>query len=254
MTKRQRVLLALAAAVFALLIAVVFIYRQTGIKKNVKITYPDGYTVITPDNAASNEELANKLGYGAQSLEKYMNQRGIQSVAINGDNSRQMRLTCRQTDLSSELKDISSMPKRELETVAQKLIPNAPFETVTAGGKTYLRTQTEEKNDGGSYCSLQYVTISGGKYYCFNYYGSSAKLSAEEEQLALNVLATLKTPSDKLFKSGDTLRIVYITLITAVIITGLAAIILLCRSLARDFAARKAANDENDGHIKRRKR
>ncbi len=126
MTKRQRVLLALAAAVFALLIAVVFIYRQTGIKKNVKITYPDGYTVITPDNAASNEELANKLGYGAQSLEKYMNQRGIQSVAINGDNSRQMRLTCRQTDLSSELKDISSMPKSELETVAQKADTECP--------------------------------------------------------------------------------------------------------------------------------
>lgn len=254
MTRRQKILLILGLCAFAAVIATVLVYWQISKTEVAAVTYPEEYTVLTQQNAADDEQLAQKLGYSADSLSHYMQQKSVISLAINSDNSAQMRLVCRETDLSRELGDITKLSDSRITAIADSLLKNQSYTVVTLGDKVFLKSQTEESENGNTYAALQYVTVSGGEYYCFNYYGSSRTLTADESALADSVAATLYIPDGGAFptvSANDTLRVFYIVLIAAVILLGIISIVLLSISLIRDISKRRASSGD-EWHIKRR--
>lgn len=257
MKSKNKALIVTVAALLVIIIAMFSFYMiKSG--RSLSVSYPEDYTVLTEENAAQNEELIEKLGYGVSSFQKYLRQKGIVSLAVNKDNSRQFRLIEQTTDLTSELKNLEGVSDAELEAVAEKLLPSGYAYLLRRSGVPYFEVHTEISAAKESYCTVQFITIKNGRYYSLNYYGSSAKLSDEERTLALSVLNTLKIPDSGGFSTvitrGGTMRAVYLAILGAAVLLGIIIAVWLSTSLIRDFKKRRSDEAVGSFKIKRRRK
>lgn len=253
---KTKLIIAVIVAVFvgfATLVAV----HIFGIDESPTIKYPKDFTVITTETAYDNEEFIEALGYSVESFSNHLGQNGIISFAANKDNSSQFTLSERTTDLSTQLYDISDASDKEIESIAKSLIKEGFSGTWRIGGRTFLEVTTKVQNDENSYCSVQYITIVGGKYYSLNYYGSNPTLTEADKKVIEKTMSNLKIKDEGgivgSLTSADTGRIFYIVLVALVGITGIVFVILLSASLVRDYIKKRRSEEDGLLRIKRRK-
>ncbi len=249
------VLIFAAALLFA---GILILYSTKTAPSTVSVKYPDGYTVITADNAESNEEYIEKLGYGVASFKKYLEKKYIVSFAGNKDNSSQFRLISRKTEFTAQLGDISGATDSELKTVASELLPNGYDYIYRIGNLVFFEIDTVVKSEEGGYNSIQFITVKNGSYYSLVFYGSDLEITDNQRALAEDTLKTMKIPESGGVMGADKgngiKRIVYLTIITLVIVAGVVLIVLHTISLIRDIRGRKKRSDYADFVIKRRKK
>ena len=257
MKSKNKLLIVTVATLLVVIVAMLSLYVAK-IGKDLSVQYPEGYTVLTEENAAQNEALIEKLGYGVTSFQKYLRQKGIVSLAVNEDNSRQFRLIEQTTDLTTELKDLEGVSDRELNAVAEKLLPNGYAYLVRRAGVPYFEVHTKVKNGNESYCTVQFITIKNGKYYSLNYYGSQKSLSDAERTFAISVLNTLKIPESgglsAVITRGGTMRAVYLVILSVAVLLGVVIAVVLSVSLIRDIKKRRADDASGTFKIKRRRK
>ncbi len=258
MKLKGKIIPALLLSVVLLFVGILILYTAKKSGTEVSVKYPEGYTVITKENAHSQEEYIEKLGYGTSSFIKYLENKNIVSFAGNEDNSRQLRLITKSTEFTRQLGSIAGASDKELQLIAEQLLPNGYSYIYRLGGNVYYEIDRTVTEGDVSYCTIQFITVKNGKYYALIYYGSSKEISDAEKELAESTLKTLKIPEEggvmAVASSGGVKRIVYIVIVSIVIFAGVILIILHGVSLIRDINNRKKRSDYSDLVIKRRKK
>ncbi len=256
MKLKNKLIIAIIVAIFIGFAALVAIHIFR-IDENPTIKYPKGFTVITTDTAYDNEEFIEALGYSVESFSNHLEQNGIISFAANKDNSSQFTLSQRTTDLSTQIYDISEATDKELKSIAKALIKEGFSGTWRIDGRTFLEVTTKVQNGKNSYCSVQYITIVGGKYYSLNYYGAKPTLTDADKSVIEKTITNLKIKDEGgiagSLVSADTGRIFYIILVALVGLTGIVFVILLSASLIRDYIKKRRSEEDGSFRIKRRK-
>ena len=253
---KSKVIIAGVTAVLLLFFGIL-IYHAISSNNIASAKFPQGYTVITKDNAYDNEEFLEQLGFEPSAFITYLNKNDILYFAATIDNSRQFKLTCKTTRLTSEVVSLEEASKEGLATIGEQLI-NGNYEKIEyINSVPYYKMVTEVKGDGGSYISVQYITVRDGKYYQLTYYGTGDILSSDEKAEITGVMDTLKIPSGKTvfqrFRAMSTVTVVYVVIILVVIILGIIAIILLASSIIRDLNLKHKSKEKGYLKIKRRK-
>lgn len=253
---KSKVIIAGVTAVLLLFFGIL-IYHAITSNNTAKVKFPEGYTVITEDNAFNNEEFLEQLGFEPSAFVTYINKNDIVVFAATIDNSRQFKLVSKTTKLTSEVVSLEQTSKEGLATIGEQLLGGNYEKIEYIKGIPYYKIVTEVKGEGGDFVSVQYVTVRGGKYYQLTYYGTGAILSGDEREEIAEVMNTLKIPSGKTIgervRAMSTVTIVYIVIIFAVIILGTIAIIFLSISIIRDLKLKHKSKEKGYLKIKRRK-
>lgn len=235
---------------------ILILYSTKNAPTDASISYPDGYTVITADDADNHEEFIELLGFGVNSFKKYLNDKHIVSFAANQNNSRQFRLVVRETDFTKQLVSIAGATNEDLAVIAKELLPGGYSYVYRVGGNVYYEIDSVAEGDNGEYCTLQFITVRNGKYYALIYNGSRANITTEERRLVEDTVNTLKIPDEggvvAAASSVGVKRIFYLVIVSLVIIAGVVCIILNTYSLVKDIRNRKKRDDYSDIVIKRR--
>ena len=254
---KGKIIPALILAAVLCFVGILILY-STKNTDEVTVTYPEGYTVITPETVDSNEEYIERLGFGANSFRKYLQGKYIVSFAGNENNSRQFRLVVRETEFTKQLLSIAGATDEELKVIGRELLPQGFDYIYRIGGNVYYEIDEVVEGEQGNYCTVQFITVKNGKYYALIYNGSKGKLTDEERELAEATLKTLKIPDEggvlSAASSVGTKRVVYLILVSLVIIAGLGCIVLNAYVLIRDIRNRKNRDDYSDIVIKRRRK
>lgn len=229
-----------------------------GTDETVSVKYPKGFTVIrTADDVSENEELVEAMGYSTDSFWNHLKQKNIVSFAVNKDNSSQFALIERETDLSKQLYDISETTDKEVENIATALVKSGFSGIWRVGDRTFLEVTTSVEEGENSFCSAQYITIVGGKYYSLNYYGSQKTLTENDKKLITKTIESIEIKDDGgvvgRITSADTGRVLYMILVALVIIVGVVFIVLLISSIMRDYLKKRRSGESDSIRIKRRK-
>lgn len=252
--KNRTKIAVLAVIVVAVITAIFFVYKKSSEDKTATLNYPKGYTILTVENADSNEELIKALGYSVASFKKHLESKNAISMAINSDNSCQFMLTQSRSVFSKELDNLVGSSDKQLQKIGETLMPKGFSGIYTVGDMVFLESETSVK-DTEDYTAVQLVTVISGKIYTLNYYvvGSNTKDAVKTAEQTAGTLSVPKSFSLKnLFKvSGST---VYIIILGAVIIAGVISIVLISISLIRDFGADRKRGEFEEFHIKRRNR
>jgi len=252
---KGKIIPALIIAVLLGFIGILILY-STKNTAEVSITYPEGYTVITPDTVDSNEDYIELLGFGTNSFKNYLEDKSIVSFAANRNNSRQLRLVVKETEFTKQLGSISEALDSELKIIGDKLLKGGYSYIHRTGGNVFYEIDSVAEGEDGEYCTLQFITVKNGKYYALIYNGSRAGITTAERRLVEDTLKTLKIPDEggaiAAVGSAGTKRMVYIVIVSLVIIAGLVCIVLNGYLLIKDVRKRKKKDDYSDIVIKRR--
>lgn len=229
-----------------------------GSDEDVSVKYPKGFTVIkSADDLEENEEFIEAIGYSTESFANHLQQNNIVSFAANKDNSSQFTLVERETDLSGQLYDISEATDKEVKNIASALVKSGFSGIWRVGGRTFLEVTTNVDDGDNSYCSAQYITIVGGKYYSLNYYGSDKTLTGTDKKLITKTIKNLEIKDeDGIFgtvTSADAGRIFYMVFVALVIVVGVVFVVLLSSSIIRDYLKKRRSEDGGSIRIKRRR-
>lgn len=258
MKLKGKIIPALILAVVLCFAGILILYSAKSSDGEATVEYPEGYTVITAENAHNQEEYIEKLGYGVNSFKNYLESKNIVSFAGNENNSRQLRLVVKSTEFTQQLRSIAGATDEELQIIAKELLPEGYSYIYRLGGNVYYEIDRTVESEEGSYSTIQFITVKNGSYYALIYYGSSSGLTDEERKVAEDTLRSLKIPDEggvmAVASSGGAKRIVYIVIVSLVILAGVVLIILHGVALIRDIKNRKKRSDYSDLFIKRRKK
>ncbi len=155
------------AAFFAVLLLFQFsVYAQS---EDYTINFDSSFTVGYTDKDLG--EVAKITGMDKTALSDYCKQNGVSFVAVNKDNTEQMRLFIYQTELSKQAKDFNNLSSEALNELAKE-IGIGDFVTEKSGGSEYMKFTETLEDSGGKYTSCQYITVKNGKVYQFSTYNS----------------------------------------------------------------------------------
>ena len=257
MKLKNKIIIALIAALFVAF-ATLSAVHIFGTGEGASVKYPKGFTVIeTADDALENEEFIEAMGYSTDSFLSHKAESNIVSFAANKDNSSQFMLIVRSTDFSEQIYDISESSDKEINNIAAVLVKSGYSGIWRVDGRTFLEVTTTVEEGEKSFCSAQYITIVGGKYYSLNYYGSSKTLTEKDKELITKTLQSIEIKEEGgvfgKITSADTGRIFYMILVALIIIVGAVCIVLLVSSIFRDYLKKRRSEENDSIRIKRRK-
>ena len=254
---KGKIIPALILAAVLCFVGILILY-STKNTAEVTISYPEDYTVITPETVDSHEEYVERLGFGTNSFKKHLESKYIVSFAGNENNSRQFRLVVKETDFTEQLLGIAGATDKELQVIARELLPGGYDYIYRIGGNVFYEIDDVADSESGEYCTIQFITVKNGKYYALIYNGSQKTITDEEREIVEATLKTLKISDEggvmAAASSVSTKRVIYLVIVSLVIIAGLGCIALNGYSLIRDIRNRKKRSDYSDIVIKRRRK
>ena len=128
----------------------------------------------------------------------------------------------------------------------------ASYKSVQVNGMKLLEIRTNNKDSGGSFGSVQYLTIRNGYFYSVNF-TFVGKLDDSKVNTAWNTLSSfnVKTNSEK--SVWDVNSILIMVVLTAAIIAGIVLMVVIIYTLIRDIKKNRNDANTNGDYIERRK-
>ena len=213
----------------------------------------EGYQILTEDNIQKSDELVSSLGHNIDSMKQYFKQNSLILFAISEDGKRQIQVTCIETELSKQLNDISLMDEGDALGFVGKFIKAdniSSVSLVTIGDMKLYEAASTDKDSGGNFATVQYVTIRGGKLYTIGFFESAASISAEFKDFAQKTINTLSIKGSQSGDFSGTENIAEMIIVGLLILLAAVVLIITVVSLIRDFAR----YDENERPIIIRRR
>jgi cell division protein FtsL len=211
--------------------------------------------MLTRDNAAKNKDLIEDYGYTVTSIKTYMDQNNILIIGIDAKSKTQLTLKCWETAFSKDIVELSALREEAITDVAKKLVTlnGSTWRTIKINGMQMIEVRYADKDETGSFYSVQYITIRNEKIYSLGLNFSGEK-SEEKTQAAWE---TAKGLSIKDFKSPSpwsASAIFEFSVIWVIIIAAAAAVVLIIISLVKDRIKYKADMEKGNYTISRRKK
>jgi hypothetical protein len=108
----------------------------------------------------------------AGEIKYYLSQNNITCLAINGDNTKQIKRSEITDAFSQKVVDFSVLEDSEILNLANQIsgFENSKGQVVTVGDIKLLKTEVKTKDSGGEYVLTQFVTVKGGKKITLSFF------------------------------------------------------------------------------------
>lgn len=118
------------------------------------------------------DKVAKVLGMSEEKVETYCTENKITYLAVNKDNTRQIRKTEFSDEFSKKIVDISVLEDKEILEFSSLLstFESANGKVITHGDKKFLKVELETVDSGGKYYLTQYATVSDGQKKVLTFY------------------------------------------------------------------------------------
>ncbi len=115
-----------------------------------------------------NKEIAEILGISEADLGSIDDA----FLAINKENTKQIRLTVSVTDFSNGIGNISNISNDKISALAPELsgVESAKGEIIEKNGQKFLKIQLRSVDSGGDYILTQYITVAAKQNFILSFY------------------------------------------------------------------------------------
>ena len=130
----------------------------------------DEFSVYGEDS----KKAAEILGMSETELDGYVSQNNIVYLAVNEDNTKQIRLTVAATAFSESTGNLSLLSDSEIK----ELIPDITGDSAIKGEITendsqkFVLSRVSSEDSGGGYTLARYFTVAGNNEYILSFYTS----------------------------------------------------------------------------------
>ena len=131
----------------------------------VEINAGKEFTVLS--SGKNEKELAEILGITEDELIGYCRDNGIEYLAVNRDNTKQIKLSVKQTEFSSAVINFSNLSDENIAAVIPEIIgvSNVKCETADKNGQKFAKVRLSSSDSGGEYTVSQYITVANKRLF-----------------------------------------------------------------------------------------
>lgn len=122
-------------------------------------------------------KLAAVLNMTEDEVKSYCEQNNINLLAVNKDNTKQIREIIRETEFSKTVKNLAVLKDDEILSLTYQLcgIDNAKGKVIEKATYKYLKIEVKGKDSGGEYILTQYITVKNSKTVTLSFYTSNGE-------------------------------------------------------------------------------
>ncbi len=134
----------------------------------------DEFYLFGRDNA----ELCTALSMSEKDVESYCKQNKITVLAVNKDNTKQIRKVVSENEFSKKIKNLAVLSNDQIKNLTAELcgMEKVSGKVLEKNTFKYLKIEVKSKDSGGEYILTQYITVKDGKCEVLSFY-TSADLS-----------------------------------------------------------------------------
>lgn len=136
----------------------------------ISIDAGDEFTVYGEDSG----KAAEILGMSETELDGYVSQNNIVYLAVNEDNTKQIRLTVAATAFSESTGNLSLLSDSEIEELIPDITGDSAVkgDIIESGGQKFVVSRVSSEDSGGGYTLARYFTVAGDNEYILSFYTS----------------------------------------------------------------------------------
>ena len=136
----------------------------------ISIDAGDEFSVYGEDSG----KAAEILGMSEAELDGYVSQNNIVYLAVNEDNTKQIRLTVAATAFSESTGNLSLLSDREIEELIPDITGDSAVkgDIIESGGQKFVLSRISSEDSGGGYTLERYFTVAGDNEYILSFYTS----------------------------------------------------------------------------------
>ena len=205
----------------------------------------DEFSVYGQDSGKA-EEI---LGMSEAELDEYTRQNNIVYLAVNDDNTKQIRLTVAATAFSESTGNLSLLSDSEIKELIPDITGDSAVkgDIIESGGQKFVLSRVSSEDSGGGYTLERYFTVAGDNEYILSFYTSEGV----SEDYIESVFESLD--SDDFYTEKDKSPYSYIVIGALVLLCAGALFIIytIIRDLAvkRRRGASESAPDDSDDFL-----
>ena len=155
-------------AAWAILMLTVSVFAASG---EFDISAPRGFCSYRMGQSA--EDMAKILGMNAYELENYCVSDGILYLAVNENNTKQIRVSISESEFSSGISNLSNLSEDKITALIPDITGADSGEIVTKNGQSFIKITETSSDFGGEYSVISYVTVAAKKDYVLSFYTST---------------------------------------------------------------------------------
>lgn len=193
---------------------------------------------ITPDEdfiiySAAPQEVAKALDTNITDLETRVKEQNILFLAVNGENTKQIQLTCNETQFSQTVGNLSNLSDSSIKNLLPDItgIQNIKGNIVLKNNQKYVNINLKTEEQG--YTLTQYFTVDDNKLYTLSFYTNE-----NESTDYIETAFTTSTKLDEDIKLKKAPTAFRIAVICGTIIFGIAFFIILF-NIIRDLIKKR---------------
>ena len=152
----------------AVLLFTVSAFAQSG---GIKITAPEEF--YSYESGKSSAETAKILGMTDTELESYCAENGIKFIAVNNDNSKQIRLAVAESSFSASIGNLTNLSEDKITALIPDITGANRGEIIDKDGQSFIKTAESASDSGGGFTVIGYYTVAAKKEYVLSFYTSS---------------------------------------------------------------------------------
>ncbi len=158
---------------FAVLLAVVVLFPISA-AANASVDIKDiDETFYVFSNTSDREKVSKITGEETEDLKEYCSSNGIIYLAVNEDNSKQIRISRTKSNFSEKLGNISFLTDGEIEDVfAEDIKASSKYKLTEKNSQKFIVFENRYSDSGGKYTLTSFVTVANENLYTLSFYTS----------------------------------------------------------------------------------
>jgi len=160
------------------------------------------------------DKVAKVLGMSEEKVETYCTENKITYLAVNKDNTKQIRKTEFSDEFSKKIVDISVLSDQEIFEFSSLIstFESAKGEIVEQDGMKFLKVELETTDSGGKYYLTQYVTVCDSQKMALTFYTADG-----QDKSYIDEIFAQQFPEKTNYKPYIIIGVIVFTLIGAVV-------------------------------------
>lgn len=118
------------------------------------------------------KKVSEIIGMTEENLEEYCKQNNVEYLAVNKDNSKQIRLTVTQKDFSRNIVNLNNLSPEKIQSLIPEItgFSDVLGEVTEKNGQKFIKVNLKSSDSGGEYILTQYITVTNKKSYTLSFY------------------------------------------------------------------------------------
>lgn len=188
----------------------------------------------------NNEKVSDILGIEDSKIKEYCNTNNVIYLAVNKDNTKQIRLTASVTDFSNSIINISNLTNEKIKSIISEItgLEKVKGNIIEKNGQKFIRIDVKTNDSGGEYILTQYITVANKTRYILSFY-TNPKADIEYIEKTFESYSS----SGIFNNSEEKINTIYIVVIIAFILF-LGISVFICYTIIRDIKKDKSKESE----------